>query len=236
MTETNPYAELEAALGYSFRDRALLRRALTHSSFYKGDKGRREPEDNERMEFLGDAVLELCVSEELFSRFPKVQEGQLSKMRAGIVCETALFEAAKGVRLGEHLRLGHGEDIGGGREKPSILSDAFEATIAAIYLDGGWEPAKAFIHRNVLPLLDFEAHPELEKDYKTRLQETVHRKTHGKQVLYRLVKAEGPDHKKVFTMAVVLDDEVLGVGEGNSKQAAGQEAARNALETMENRA
>lgn len=225
-------AALEAALGYTFSDRALLERALTHSSYYKGDKGRREPQDNERMEFLGDAVLELCVSEELFNRFPKMQEGLLSKTRAHIVCESALFEAAKGVRLGDYLLLGHGEDLGGGREKPSILSDAFEATIAAIYLDGGWEPAKRFIHRNVLPLLDFDAHPTIEKDYKTRLQELVHHETHGRQVVYRMLGEKGPDHQKVFTMAVLLDETVLGTGEGNSKQSAGQAAARDALQKM----
>ena len=229
-------AALEARLGYAFRNRAYLERALTHSSYYKSEKGRREPQDNERMEFLGDAVLELCVSEALFSRFPHMQEGQMSKTRASIVCESALFEAAKSVELGACLLLGHGEDLGGGREKPSILSDAFEATICAIYLDGGWEPAKAFVTRTVLPLLDFDAHPTLEKDYKTRPQELVHHKTHGKQVQYRLLDATGPDHKKVFTMAVVLDDEVLGTGEGNSKQSAGQAAALDALNRMEKKA
>ena len=225
-------ADLESALGYTFANRALLERALTHSSYYKSEKGRREPQDNERMEFLGDAVLELCVSEELFHRFPHMQEGQLSKTRARIVCETALFEAAKGVKLGEYLLLGHGEDLGGGREKPSILSDAFEATIAGIYLDGGWEPAKAFIHRSVLPLLDFSAHPTLEKDHKTRLQELVHQKTHGKQVVYQMLDQKGPDHQKVFTMAVLLDGKALGTGEGNSKQSAGQAAAADALRKM----
>ena len=228
----NRFAELEAALGYTFANSALLERALTHSSYYKSEKGRRAPQDNERMEFLGDAVLELCVSEELFRRFPQMQEGLLSKTRARIVCESALFEAAKGVRLGDYLLLGHGEAIGGGREKPSILSDAFEATIAAIYLDGGWEPAKAFIHRNVLPLLDFDAHPTLEKDYKTRLQELMHHETHGRQVVYEMLDAKGPDHQKTFTMAVTLDGKTLGVGEGNSKQSAGQAAARDALQKL----
>jgi len=232
MTESEHLAVLESAIGYPFTDRAYLLRALTHSSYYKKEKGKREPRDNERMEFLGDAVLELCVSEELFSRFPHMQEGQLSKTRASIVCESALFEAAKGIDLGSYLLLGHGELLGGGREKPSILSDAFEAVIAAIYLDGGWEPAKAFVHRTVLPLLDFSEHPSMEKDYKTRLQELVHHQTHGEQVCYRMVKAEGPDHKKVFTMEVVLNDRVLGAGMGNSKQSAGQAAALDALQRM----
>ena len=220
------FAALEQAIGHSFRQPALLKQALTHPSLGHGH--------NQRLEYLGDAVLELCVSEELFFRFPNMQEGQLTKSRASIVCEDALFRAAKGVGLGEYLLLGRGEDASGGREKPSILSDAFEAVIAAIYLDGGFTPARTFIHRFVLPLLDLSA-PVFEKDHKTRLQELIHAKTHGRQVSYELVRAEGPDHKKVFTMRAVLDGETLGEGTGNSKQSAGQEAARAALERLEAR-
>lgn len=230
------WAVLEAALGYSFHNKAYGERALMHSSFSKSERGKRDPIDNERMEFLGDAVLELCVSEELFLRFPKMQEGQMSKTRAGIVCEAALCEAAKALHLGDYLLLGHGEELGGGREKPSILSDAFEAMICAIYLDGGFESAKAFVRRHVLPLLDVAAHPMLEKDHKTRLQELIHHRTHGKQVQYRLLDEQGPDHKKTFTMAVVLEEEVLGTGTGNSKQSAGQAAAMDALSRLEKRA
>lgn len=228
MAESETLSTLESAIGYTFTNKALLLRALTHSSFFKKDKNT-EPMDNERLEFLGDAVLELFVSEELFSRFPHMQEGMLTKTRASIVCETALFTAAEGVHLGRYLRLGHGERIGGGDKKPSILSDAFEAVIAAIYLDGGWDQAKSFVARHVLPLLDFETRPVLEKDYKTRLQELIHHKTRGEQVTYRLLGESGPDHKKTFRMAVVLNDTVLGTGEGNSKQSAGQEAAKAAL-------
>ena len=218
--------ELQNRIGYVFSDAAKLRRALTHSSYAPGDGG-----DNERMEFLGDAVLELCVSEELFFRFPKMQEGQLTKSRASIVCEAALFDAAKGIGLGEYLLLGRGEDANGGREKPSILSDAFEAVIAAIYLDGGFTPARDFIHRFVLPLLDLSA-PVFEKDHKTRLQELIHAKTHGKQVSYRLTGESGPDHDKTFTMQAMLDGEVLGEGKGHSKQSAGQAAAEDALKRL----
>ncbi|MBR4907271.1 MAG: ribonuclease III [Clostridia bacterium] len=219
--------ELQDRIGYSFNNPEYLKRALMHSSFVPGTGG-----DNERMEFLGDAVLELCVSEELFFRFPSMQEGQLTKSRASIVCESALFEAAKGVGLGEFLLLGHGEDASGGREKPSILSDAFEAVIAAIYLDGGFTPARNFVHRFVLPLLDL-SEKIFEKDHKTRLQELIHAKTHGKQVTYRLAGETGPDHEKTFTMQALLDGEILGEGSGRSKQSAGQAAAADALSRLE---
>ncbi|MBR6040893.1 MAG: ribonuclease III [Clostridia bacterium] len=219
--------ELQDRIGYSFGNPEYLRRALMHSSFVPGVGG-----DNERMEFLGDAVLELCVSEELFFRFPNMQEGQLTKSRASIVCESALFEAAKGVGLGEFLLLGHGEDASGGREKPSILSDAFEAVIAAIYLDGGFIPARVFIRRFVLPLLDL-SEKIFEKDHKTRLQELIHAKTHGKQVTYRLAGEKGPDHDKTFTMQALLEEKILGEGSGHSKQSAGQAAAADALSRLE---
>lgn len=218
--------ELESRIGYAFQKPELLKRALMHSSYVPGEGG-----DNERMEFLGDAVLELCVSEELFFRFPKMQEGQLTKNRASIVCETALFAAAKQIGLGDFLLLGRGEDASGGRKKPSIVSDAFEAVIAAIFLDGGLEPAKAFIHRFVLSQLDLNT-PVFEKDHKTRLQELIHAKTHGKQVAYRLIGETGPDHDKTFTMEAVLEDEVLGTGTGHSKQSAGQAAAADALQKL----
>lgn len=219
--------ELQNRLGYSFEKTELLKRALMHSSYVPGVGG-----DNERLEFLGDAVLELCVSEELYYRFPDMQEGQMTKNRASIVCEEALFCAAKSVGLGEYLLLGRGEDASGGREKPSILSDAFEAVIAAIYLDGGFLPARSFVHRFVLPLLDLSERT-FEKDHKTRLQELIHAKTHGKQVTYRLAGESGPDHDKTFTMQAVLDGEVLGVGTGHSKQSAGQAAAADALKRLE---
>ena len=219
--------ELQSRIGYSFAKPEYLKRALMHSSYVPGTGG-----DNERMEFLGDAVLELCVSEELFFRFPDMQEGMLTKNRASIVCEDALFRAAKAVGLGAFLLLGRGEDASGGREKPSILSDAFEAVIAAIFLDGGLEPAKTFIHRFVLSQLDLST-PIYEKDHKTRLQELIHARTHGKQVTYRLIGESGPDHDKTFTMQAVLEDTVLGTGTGHSKQSAGQAAAEDALKRFE---
>lgn len=223
--------QLEQNIGYAFQNRKLLERALMHSSYIAND--RNHPKDNERMEFLGDAVLELCVSEELFLRFPTMQEGRMSRNRASIVCESALFEAAKQIDLGSFLLLGRGEERAGGRNKPSILSDAFEAVICAVYLDGGLEPARRFIHRYVLPLLDVRGTERMEKDYKTHLQELLHVRCRGKQVHYRLLKEEGPDHQKVFTIQVLLDDEVIGVGTGGSKQSAGQAAAKAALAKYE---
>jgi len=218
---------LQTRIGYTFQDPEHLRHALMHSSYTPGDGV-----DNERMEFLGDAVLELCVSEELYFRFPDMREGQMTKNRASIVCEPALFEAAQQIDLGEYILLGKGEDASGGRRKPSILSDAFEAVICAIFLDGGLEPARTFIHRFVLPQLG-RSHAAFEKDYKTRLQELIHARTHGKQVSYRLVREEGPDHDKTFTMQAMLGDEVLGEGSGHSKQSAGQTAAKAALSRLE---
>ena len=227
MLTKEQFNELQCRIGYPFGNTEYLKRALMHSSYVPGVGG-----DNERMEFLGDAVLELCVSEELFFRFPQMQEGQLTRNRASIVCESALSEAAKSIGLGEFLLLGRGEASHGGREKPSILSDTFEALIAAIYLDGGFTPARTFIHRFVLPLLDLST-PVFEKDCKTRLQELIHARTHGKTVSYRLIGESGPDHDKTFTMQAVLEDEVLGEGTGPSKQSAGQAAAKDALSRLE---
>lgn len=220
-------SELQERMGYTFQKPDTLRHALMHSSYTPGDGV-----DNERMEFLGDAVLELCVSEELFFRFPNMREGQMTKNRASIVCEAALFQAAQTIRLGDYILLGKGEAASGGREKPSILSDAFEAVICAVFLDGGLDPARTFIHRFVLPQLDLSG-KAFEKDHKTRLQELIHARTHGKQVGYVLVREEGPDHRKTFTMQAVLDGEVLGEGTGGSKQSAGQAAAKAALARLE---
>lgn len=215
--------ELESRIGYAFEKPELLKRAMMHASYVPGIGG-----DNERMEFLGDAVLELCVSEELFFRFPDMQEGMLSKTRASIVCEDALFAAAKQIGLGAFLLMDRSTEANGGRDKPSIVSDAFEAVIAAIFLDGGLAPAKTFIHTFVLPQLDLSA-PVAVKDHKTRLQELIQAKTHGKLVTYRLAGETGPDHDKTFTMEAVLEGEVLGTGTGHSKQSAGQAAAADAL-------
>ncbi len=217
---------LEERLGYRFRDLALLDTALTHTSYVKGDG--RASAHNERLEFLGDAVLELCTSEYLFLRFPEYDEGAMTRLRAQAVCEGALYEVAREYGLGTLLLLGRGEDHSGGREKPSILSDAVEAVIGALYIDGGMEVAKGFIMRFVHKSVEDAMTGRLIKDHKTMLQEYV-QKRHMGQIVYELTGSSGPDHNKTFSMQVLVAGEAVGMGEGRTKQEAGQQAARAAL-------
>ncbi len=217
---------LEQKLQYTFSDRSLLETALTHTSFVKGD-GRRA-EHNERMEFLGDAVLELIVSERLYRIRPVLREGEMTRMRARLVCEGALFSAANALGIPELLRLGHGEEVTGGRTKPSVVSDAMEAVIGAIFLDGGMEQAKRVVLNSVIRLLETAHVDSSDKDYKTRLQEYV-QKDHKGQLTYMLAGTEGPEHSKRFTMRVLLSGRDLGEGSGSTKQSAGQAAAKAAL-------
>ncbi len=204
-------AELEAKLNYSFRDPALLDTAMTHTSYVKGDC--RALSHNERLEFLGDAVLELCVSEHLYRRFPDFDEGAMTRLRAQTVCEGALCEVARGL------------------DKPSILSDALEAVIGALYIDGGMEIARAFILNFVDAGVDEMLKGGALKDYKTMLQEYI-QKRHMGAIAYRLTGSSGPDHSKVFTMEVSIAGIPVSMGEGRTKQEAGQKAARAALATF----
>ncbi len=224
--KTNP-ALLEERIGYRFNDKELLHSALTHSSYVKGDH-RNDPNsvDNERLEFLGDAVLELAVSELIYRAYPRLSEGDMTKMRAAAVCESALFVVAKSYSLDAFIRLSNGEEITGGRNKPSILSDALEALIGAMYLDGGKKAAFDFI----AGFIDLQAvlHNAATKDNKTRLQEFVQRKHLG-DIAYGMLKAEGPEHKRIFTMAVYINNREMGRGQGHSKQEAAQNAAGEAL-------
>lgn len=217
---------LEERLEYQFHDLALLDTALTHTSYVKGDG--RASAHNERLEFLGDAVLELCTSEYLFTRFPDSDEGAMTRLRAQAVCESALYEVAKDYGFGRLLLLGRGEDHSGGREKPSILSDAVEAVIGALYIDGGMEVAKRFIMRFVHKSVEDAMAGRLIKDHKTMLQEYV-QKHHLGQIAYELIGSSGPDHNKTFSMRVLVAGETAGTGEGRTKQEAGQQAARAAL-------
>ena len=217
---------LEERLEYRFHDLALLDKALTHTSYVKGDG--RASAHNERLEFLGDAVLELCTSEYLYLRFPDYDEGAMTRLRAQAVCEGALYEVAREYGLGAMLLLGRGEDHSGGREKPSILSDAVEAVIGALYIDGGMEVAKGFIMRFVHNSVADAMAGRLIKDHKTMLQEYV-QKRHMGQIVYELTGSSGPDHNKTFTMRVLVAGETAGIGEGRTKQEAGQQAARAAL-------
>lgn len=218
---------LQHVIGYTFRQPELLETALTHSSFVKGDGA--SAAHNERLEFLGDAVLELTVSERLYSAHPDKNEGEMTRLRARLVCEQALFLAAQPIKLAAYLRLGHGEDRSGGRNKPSVVSDALEALIGAIYLDGGLERARAFVREHVVSELEKTVMAAEDKDFKTRLQEFV-QKRHMGRLGYELLGATGPEHNKSFTMRVLLDDAEIGRGEGGTKQSAGQKAAERALD------
>ncbi|MCR5825062.1 MAG: ribonuclease III [Oscillospiraceae bacterium] len=219
--------KLEQALGYCFRNGALLSEALRHSSYANEHHGE-EATSNERLEFLGDSVLGFVTAEYLFARHPDAPEGELTRIRARLVCEGSLYEAAKRISLGEHLCLGRGEEAGGGRERASILADATEAVIAAVYLDGGIDAAAALIHRLLLDNENEQRVVERRRDYKTALQELVQRKP-DQTLCYQLLGESGPDHAKVFTIAVLLNGAVVGEGSGRSKKEAEQMSARDAL-------
>ena len=216
--------ELENKLGYHFHDRRLLEHALCHSS-YANERHWDRLQNNERLEFLGDAVLELATSEFLYQNYPTMPEGEATRTRASIVCEQTLALCARDLGLGEWLRLGKGEELTGGRDRDSITSDAMEALLGAIYLDGGFANAKEFVHHFILN--DIE-HKKLFYDSKTILQEQIQSETE-EPIHNELVKEEGPDHNKRFTVNVVLGEKVLGSGSGRTKKAAEQEAAYRAL-------
>lgn len=221
---------LQENLGYRFRDESLLRGALYHSS-YANEHRNENIVSNERLEFLGDAVLGFVSAEFLYSRFPHAPEGELTRIRAALVREESLFEVAQALQLGECLMLGKGEESGGGRQRPSILADCTEAVFAAVYLDGGMDCARDLIHRVLLSKGDITVAESRRRDYKTELQELVQRKPH--QVLrYELVGQSGPDHAKVFTVAVLLNGEPVGEGSGHSKKEAEQSAACAAMEKL----
>ena len=216
--------ELQNVIGYEFKQEGLLRQALTHSS-YANEKHMRKLSDNERLEFLGDAVLEVVSSDFLFKNYPKLSEGDLTKFRASIVCEPTLALCTKEIDLGKYLYLGKGENQTGGRLRKSILSDAMEAVIGAIYLDGGIEKAREFVHRFILT--DVE-NKKLFYDSKTILQEIV-QGNYSENLHYVILSEEGPDHDKSFTVEARIGDMPIGRGNGHTKKAAEQEAAYQAL-------
>ncbi len=221
--------ELEARLGYKFNNIELLETALTHSS-YSNENRLESAKCNERLEFLGDAVLGLIVARYLYENFPKVNEGKMTRLRSELVCEKNLDEVAAKLQLGSYLKLGKGEELGGGRSRPSILADAVEATLAAIYLDGGMVPAKNFVNRFILEV--FEAGTtDYTRDYKTELQELVQKKG-AQHISYTVIGESGPDHMKVFETAVLLNGTQLATGSGKSKKTAEQMAAKAALEKL----
>ncbi len=222
-----PQTEFEAKIGYTFKEPALLTEALCHSSYANEKRGTLRC--NERLEFLGDSVLSIVVSNHLFRNCTNLPEGELTKIRASLVCEKSLFEWAKLISLGDYLLLGHGEDASGGRMRPSILSDAFEAVIAAMFLDGGMEAVTPYILQ-FLPE-QFDRPSEAFRDYKTVLQEVIQQNPE-EHVEYVLVGEEGPDHAKQFRMEVRLNSNVIGRGTGKSKKIAEQMAAKEALMLM----
>ena len=220
--------DLEGAIGYHFRNINLLQNALTHSS-YANERYHNSLMSNERLEFLGDSILGMVVAEHLYRNFPDRPEGELTRMRADMVCERALAEVANRLSLGQHLLLGHGEERFGGRSRESILADAVESVIAATYVDGGMNAAVDFIRKFIL--CDVPAQRLRNADYKTTLQELVQQKKN--QVLtYELVGESGPDHDKKFDVEVCLNGQVVGRGVGSCKKRAEQEAARVAMENL----
>lgn len=218
----------EQEIHYSFKNKSLLKQALTHSSY--ANEGKKHLQNNERLEFLGDSVLSIVVAEHLFRNFKHIPEGELTRLRASLVCEQALFEFSQKIHLGDYLLLGKGEENTGGRERPSIVSDAFEAVIAAVFLDGGMEEAK----RYVLSFIPENLTPEMAHslaDYKTALQEIIQQNREEK-VEYVLTSESGPDHNKTFEVEVRLNSNVIGSGKGKSKKQAEQNAAKEALVLM----
>ena len=220
----------ENILGYSFKKKEHLKRALTHKS-YANEKKMDATDHNERYEFLGDAVLELIVSHLLMERFGEHPEGELSKLRAAIVNETQLADLARKIHLGKFLFLGKGEEATGGREKPSLLSDSFEAVLAAIYLDRGFKKVFGLVEKFYDKVIDHVGQVGFVKDYKTRLQEVV-QGTYKTIPQYQLVKATGPDHSKTFEVEVCIQDKVYAIGYGSSKKSAEQDAAHHALKKL----
>ncbi len=220
--------ELEMALGYTFRSRKLLENALTHSS-YANEKWKNGLASNERLEFLGDSILGFVVAEALYRRFPDHPEGDLTRMRADLVCENSLAQVAARLHLGKFLLLGHGEEQGGGRSRSSINADAVESLIAAAYLDGGFQAARGIVER--LILADAPKGRPRNADFKTALQELVQRKK-NQALSYTLLEESGPDHDKTFRVEVLLNGQVVGIGSGTSKKRAEQAAAEQAIDRL----
>ena len=225
------FDELQARIDYRFKDRGLLEHALTHKSRAAEDASGGVA-DNESLEFLGDAVLGLVVADTLFRQYPGYNEGQKSKVKAAVVSTQSLARRAEAMQLGDHLILGRGEEKTGGRLKPALLADAYEALIAAIYLDGGLDAAATFLRRELKEAIDAGSAQTFAPDYKSALQERVQAIGHPVPE-YRLSGAEGPDHRKTFTIEVLVNGEVFGSATGRAKKEAEQDAARQALDKLE---
>lgn len=220
---------LEQKIGYTFKNRDLLKTALSHSSYVNEAKD--GSESYERLEFLGDSILSVVVAEYLYKNFSKLPEGELTKLRAALVCEKTLAEFSREMEIGKYMLLGHGEALCGGRERSSILADMFEAVLAALYLDGGMEIAKKHVLSYVVPDIKNHTVEEAFHDYKTQLQEIIQRNPE-EEINYAIVSESGPDHNKMFTVEVRLNSNVIGSGTARSKKQAEQYAAKQALILM----
>ncbi|MBK5253765.1 MAG: ribonuclease III [Peptostreptococcaceae bacterium] len=222
------YLILEDAVGYCFKNKKLLMNALTHSS-YSSDKGMNYSENNERLEYLGDAFFDAIIGTRLYKLLPLEREGKLSKMRAKIVCEDSLEDIGKSLKLGDYLLIGKGEEQTGGRTRKSIIANAMEAIIGAIYLDSDYDTVYDVVNKLFDDKVSLAIEGKLLTDYKTKLQEIIQKKYKDKAPSYEVIKTEGPDHDKVFFMDLILDEEIIGKGLGKSKKEAEQNAAADAL-------
>ena len=229
-TTNETIRELEEKIEYFFRDIHLLSESLTHSS-YANENKKKNIAYNERLEFLGDAVLSIVISEYLYNKLNTFQEGELTKIRASIVCEPSLANCSKKLNIGKYIRLGKGEEVTGGRERVSILADAFEAVIGAIYLDGGLGQAQKFILKSLKDTIEDAISGRVYQDYKTHLQEYI-QSEHSEKIVYEVIYEEGPDHNKTFHVRVKVGDKILGTGVGRSKKEAEQSAAKEALKEV----
>lgn len=220
------FAQLQETIGFRFRDESVLRQAFTHSSYVNEQRGKRIS-DNERLEFLGDAVLELTVSQFLYKTFPKMSEGEMTKLRAAIVCEPSLVKFAELLNFGDLVLLGKGEELTGGRQRPALLADVFEAFVGALYLDQGLDAVFSFMEKYVYPRIDKGEFAQV-TDFKSQLQEFVQQDNLG-DIHYRIVEEKGPAHNREFVSEVLLNNRSLGIGSGRSKKEAEQQAAARAL-------
>ena len=226
----NIIKEFEEIIGYKFNNQSYLKVALTHSSYAHENKSKKIA-FNERLEFLGDSVLSIIVSKYIFENYPHLPEGKLTKIRSAVVCEKSLYECALNIDLGKYLILGRGEERTGGRTRPSILSDAYEALIAAIFLDSSLEVVREWVLSQLYDAIEKAAKGKISKDYKTDFQEAAQSKG-DVDIFYKVVSTTGPDHNKTFVVNVYLNDVLMGEGEGSSKKKAEQNAAKNALSKL----
>ncbi len=231
--DSKRFKALEGMVGYAFKEMSLLKQAVTHRSFANENRTQ-HIRDNERLEFLGDAILDLIISRYLFDKYPSMPEGDLSKIRASIVCEGSLARIAKEIDLGSFIFLGKGEELSGGRKRASILADAFEAVTGAILVDGGYDEAESFLQRTLIKSVAHLSSNDLYTDYKTLLQEAIQKES-SQPVHYEVIQEKGPDHDKDFFVGVYHGTKKLGEGNGKSKKEAEQHAAKKALDALKNK-